>query len=80
MVLDGTALKIWAAEALALDSTPSAPAGTIVDVQSDGVTIACGRGVLRATQWQKPGGKRLATREFVGGFSLHAGQSFALPE
>jgi len=76
-VLDGAALKIWAAEALELQ--PSAPAGTILEVQHDGVTIACGRGVLRATLWQKPGGKRLATREFVAGFNLQAGQAFALP-
>jgi len=78
VTLDGTALKIWAAEAL--DMTPSVPAGTIIEVQQGGVTIACGSGVLRATHWQKPGGKRLTTREFVTGFDLHAGQSFALPE
>lgn len=76
-VLDGTALKIWAAEALEI--TPSVPPGTIVDVQPDGVTVACGVGALRVTHWQKPGGRRLVTREFIAGFSLHAGQVFAQP-
>jgi methionyl-tRNA formyltransferase len=78
VVLDGTVLKIWAAEVL--DFTSSAAPGTILEVQPEGVTIACGRGALRATQWQKPGGKRLATREFVAGFGLHAGQMFAPPQ
>ena len=76
-VLDGVVLKVWAAEALDV-STSKAP-GTILEVQPEGVTIACGHGVLRVTQWQKPGGKRLPTREFVAGFGLHAGQVFSAP-
>jgi methionyl-tRNA formyltransferase len=74
--LDGVALKIWFAEPLAI--TPSTPAGTIVEVLPEGVTVACGVGALRVTQWQKPGGKRLNTREFVAGFALSAGQRFEL--
>ncbi len=75
--LDGVALKIWAAQALS--QTAAAAPGTIVEIGHDGIVIACAQGALRATQWQKPGGKRLPTREFVAGFPLHVGQVFALP-
>jgi methionyl-tRNA formyltransferase len=80
--LNGTVLKIWAADALGGVSDQVMPVlpGTILEVRPEGVTIACGRGALCATQWQKPGGKRLAAREFTAGFDLHPGQAFALPE
>ncbi|AJX31443.1 methionyl-tRNA formyltransferase [Burkholderia oklahomensis] len=76
--LDGTTLKLWAAEAVAApgDGAP----GTIVDAGPDGVVIACGEGALRVTQLQKPGGKRLPAREFLAGAPLAAGQRFALPD
>jgi methionyl-tRNA formyltransferase len=72
--LAGMTLKIWFAQPLAI--TPSVPPGTVVEVLPEGVTVACGDGALRITQWQKPGGKRLTTREFVAGFALTAGHYF----
>ncbi|MCX4163726.1 MULTISPECIES: methionyl-tRNA formyltransferase [Paraburkholderia] len=76
--LDGTALKIWAAAPVEMrtDATP----GTIVQVAPEGVAVACGEGVLRLTQLQKPGGKRLPAREFLAGSTLAAGQRFQLPD
>lgn len=74
-VLDDTPLKIWTAEPVAAEACDAVP-GTILSVDGVGVTIACGEGALRATQLQKPGGKRLAAREFIAGFPLHAGQRF----
>jgi methionyl-tRNA formyltransferase len=73
-MLEGVALKIWAAEpaAYAGDAVP----GTIVGTDAAGVTIVTGNGALRATQLQKPGGKRLAAREFLAGTSLKVGQRF----
>ena len=76
--LDGTALKIWAATPLEMRS--DAAPGTIVEVAPEGVAIACGEGVLRLTQLQKPGGKRLPAREFLAGSTLTAGQRFQLPD
>jgi methionyl-tRNA formyltransferase len=40
------------------------------------VLIACGDGVLRVEELQKPGGKRLPAAEFLKGFSLE-GKVFA---
>jgi len=73
-VLEGIALKIWSAESAAYagDAVP----GTIVHADAAGVTIATGNGALRATQLQKPGGKRLPAREFLAGSSLKVGQRF----
>lgn len=73
-LLDDVALKIWAAQPL--DIVPRAAPGTILEVSPHGVVIACGSGALRATQWQRPGGKRLAVREFLAGMTLVAGQRF----
>ena len=74
--LDGTVLKIWSAAAI--DATSQAEPGTIVDVSPEGVVVACGDGVLRVTQLQKPGGKRLPVRDFLAGSTLAAGQRFDL--
>jgi methionyl-tRNA formyltransferase len=77
---DGTVFKIWAAEPCE-DATHAAHAepGTIVDVGSDGVVVACGTGALRLTQLQKPGGKRLPAREFLAGAPLDRGQRLSMP-
>jgi methionyl-tRNA formyltransferase len=75
---DGSQLKIWAAEPVASERNGTEP-GTIVEVASAGVVVACGDGALRLTQLQRPGGKRLTVREFLAGVPLEAGRRFALP-
>ncbi len=76
---DGSALKIWAAEPVISKPNGAGP-GTIVDVTSEGVVVACGEGTLRLTQLQRPGGKRLPVREFLAGAQIEAGRRFALPQ
>jgi methionyl-tRNA formyltransferase len=63
----GQPLKIWSAQALpqTSDQTP----GTVVQASDHGVDVACGEGVLRLLQLQKPGGKRLAFAELLRGQS-----------
>jgi methionyl-tRNA formyltransferase len=73
--LDGVAIKLWAAEAVASGADRALP-GTIVEVSAQGVVVACGEGALRLTQLQKPGGKRLPAREFLAGAALSADQRF----
>ncbi|RJG02775.1 methionyl-tRNA formyltransferase [Noviherbaspirillum sedimenti] len=67
------AVKLWQAETLANNN--GAVPGQVLQADADGVVIACGSGAIRVTQLQKPGGKRLAAREFLQGFAL-AGGSF----
>ncbi|MBN3803034.1 methionyl-tRNA formyltransferase [Paraburkholderia sp. Ac-20336] len=80
---DGSVVKIWAAVAEPAEAeggkNGKAP-GVIVDVSPEGVVVACGEGVLRLTQLQKPGGKRLPVREFLAGSALATGQRFQLPQ
>lgn len=77
--LDGVPLKLWSPVGAYGRASDAAP-GTIVAVESACVAVACGSGTLQVGCWQKPGGRRLPTREFVAGFPLHAGQRFALPD
>jgi methionyl-tRNA formyltransferase len=73
--VNGVNVKLWAAEVLEADS--SAPAGHIVAADSQhGIVVACGRGTLRLTELQKPGGKRMPAAEFIKAFPLE-GQRFA---
>ncbi len=58
-------VKIWQAHALA--GVANMQAGTVLAAGADGIDIACGDGVLRVTQLQKPGGKRLSTADFLRG-------------
>jgi methionyl-tRNA formyltransferase len=74
-LLQGETLKLWAAEPLAAGSHQGAP-GSVLAAGAQGVDIACGEGVLRATELQRPGGKRLAAGDFLHGFPLQPGLRF----
>ena len=69
----GEPWRIWMAYAVPdVSGTP----GEVVDT-SDGMLVACGAGALRITGVQKPGGKRLPTRDFLAGNPLKPGDRFA---
>ena len=65
-------VKLWRAQALET-RTGAAPGQVIAANAQDGVLIACGEGVLRVLELQKPGGKRLPAAEFLKGFPLEGG-------
>ena len=70
-------LKCWSAQiALEIEAGTHAP-GTVLAVDESGPVVACGQGALRITQLQKPGGKRLAAREFLSGHTVMPGMVFA---
>lgn len=72
-LFSGTPLKIWRAQAL--PGPTHYEAGKIISADAqNGVLIACADGVLRITEMQKPGGKRLPATEFIKGFPLENGQ------
>ncbi len=64
--LQGTRIKIWEAEPL--DASVLAP-GAMSSTGSE-LLVGCGHGALRLLQVQKPGGRRLAIREFLRGYSF----------
>lgn len=63
---NGEVIKVFAARV----EEGSAPAGTVLD---DKLAIACGQGVLRPTELQRPGKKRMSAEEVLRGFTLPTG-------
>jgi len=75
--LEGMTIKIWRAEPA--DLRPGVPPGTIVEAGPQGLLVACGQGALRITDLQRPGGRRLAAREFLAGLHVASGAHFGSP-
>ncbi|MDP1652575.1 MAG: methionyl-tRNA formyltransferase [Rhodocyclaceae bacterium] len=71
----GVTLKLWRALPVEGVGQP----GEILAVAPEGITVACGTGALKLVELQKPGGRRLASADFLCGFPVTAGQRFALP-
>ena len=60
----GQTLKIWSAQAQP-DASHHATPGQVLQVTTTGLDIACGQGVLRITEVQRPGGKRVPVSEWL---------------
>jgi len=63
-------IKIWAAQMVTGAKTSATPGQVLTASAQEGIPIACGEGVLKLTELQKPGGKRLPAAEFLQGFPL----------
>ena len=74
--LDGETFKLWRHELLSLTGTQATPAGTVLSADSTGIAVACGDGVLKLTELQRAGGKRLAVADFLRGFDIKPGMAF----
>jgi len=73
--LHGEVCRIWMATTVTAMSSAASP-GTVLDVH-DGILVACGDGgVLRISELQAPGGKRLSAQVFMQGHALKAGDQF----
>ena len=69
--MDGKTFKLWRAEAL--DKASDAPQGTVIAAGEEGLDIAAGGRVLRVTQLQAPGKKRMETGDYLRGNSIEIG-------
>lgn len=67
--LNGTAIKVWRATVLPEAGEP----GTVLAADDKHLCVACGEGALALQSLQKPGSKRLLTRDFLQGFPLATG-------
>jgi methionyl-tRNA formyltransferase len=83
--LRGESIKLLQAQALSFEryenksilSNSHEGCGTILQADTNGVEILCGeQSVLRVTQLQRAGGKRLSAAEFLRGFALAPGERF----
>jgi methionyl-tRNA formyltransferase len=66
-------LKCWSGEAVDANGV----AGTVLQADASGVLVASGQGAVRLTVLQRPGGKRLAAREFLAGGPIAPGTILA---
>jgi methionyl-tRNA formyltransferase len=73
-VVTGEVIKLWAADAL--PAAGGGTAGLVEAVAPEGLLVRCGTGILRVTQLQRAGGKRLPVAEFLRGFELKPGMVF----
>lgn len=62
---NGATMKIWKAQVPGKNC--ESPAGTIVDFGNDGIDVSCGGEILRITELQMPGKKRMTADAFLRG-------------
>jgi methionyl-tRNA formyltransferase len=75
-------LKVWRAAPATLSVTPVA-SGTVLAVSPDALTVACGPAhapqAVSLLELQRPGGRRMPVRAFLGGFAIQPGDRLCAP-
>jgi len=71
----GQRLRIWEAFVDSTDLSTNKPSGTVIDVSTDGIVVACGSGALSLQTLQRDGGKALDIRTFSNGYQIQLGDS-----
>ncbi|KQT12406.1 methionyl-tRNA formyltransferase [Ramlibacter sp. Leaf400] len=68
-------LKLWRGQVVG-ERSAAQPPGTVLVAGPEGIDVATGDGVLRLTELQRPGGKRLPAADFLRGATLAPGARF----
>ncbi len=71
----GKMMKIWTAEVLCGNHSDALP-GTVISVDKNAFTVACGRGALRILELQVAGKPRMKTDAFLRGNRIEPGMLF----
>jgi methionyl-tRNA formyltransferase len=71
--LGDTAIKVWQASPVAQQGEP----GTVLAVDKQGITVACGEDALRLEVLQRPGGKAQPAAQFLQAVPVQAGDRFS---
>ena len=71
----GGRVKVW--KAVCPGDATDAEDGTVVAAASGGIDVACGGGILRITELQLPGKKRVSAKDYLLGHKLEPGTVFA---
>lgn len=69
---DGAVLKVWSAEAI--DSNGESEPGAVVSAGREGIDIAFRKGILRITEIQAPGKKKMTVDAFLRGNRIEIGR------
>ncbi len=78
-VLRGELLKIWRSEIDSSSRTTGVPCGHILSINAEGIGVATGAGMLRITQVQRAGGKRISAAECARNLGLQVGEVLGAP-
>lgn len=73
----GKGIKIWKSECVAGsvgENSAAAEAGTIVRVEKGALDVACGSGILRITELQQEGKKRMSAADYLRGVHPECGE------
>jgi methionyl-tRNA formyltransferase len=69
-------IKVWKATVVQGDAN-GAPPGSVLAISAAGVDVACGQGVLRVQQMQRPGGRRLPASAVAQSLTVVPGDRLA---
>jgi methionyl-tRNA formyltransferase len=72
-VHNGTRLRIW--QASAINRSHSAEIGSIINIDDQGLEVACGEGVLRLEKLQRDGSKPMNYADLKNGYTINIGDS-----
>ena len=72
---EGKTMKIWSAEVV--DRECKAPCGTVAEVTKTDFSVQTGQGLLKVTELQIPGKKRMAADAFLRGYKMETGTLLA---
>lgn len=79
---NGKTVKIWGADVCldeaAKSQTKGEAPGTVVKVEKDGIFVQTGEGLLKITELQLPGKKRMDAKAFLRGYKITEGEKFHL--
>ena len=71
----GHRIRVW--RAAVVDAAPATGLpGEVLSVDRAGIAVRCGTGVLRLTELQRDGGRRLGADAFLRGYSVTPGERF----
>ncbi|MDZ4253456.1 MAG: methionyl-tRNA formyltransferase [Sulfuritalea sp.] len=66
LTLAGEPVKVWRGEVVAASGRP----GQVLAADAGGIVVACAEGAMRLIELQKPGGRRVASADFLHGSAL----------
>ncbi len=70
-MLDSKKVKIFKSDVV--ESNHNAAAGTVINIEKDSITVACGNNALKILELQLEGKKRMDTKSFLTGYKLEKG-------
>ena len=73
-LLAGKTLKLWKVRAV----EKSGKAGSVIDIDKESFTVACGEGAIEVLEVQLEGKKRMSAGDFLKGSTLNIGQELGV--